>query len=261
MEIKVALGQMAIALARPDQNVETARALAAQAADQEVDLLILPELWPSGYDLARAHRYAEPLDRGPFAVMAGLAQEHHLHVVGTCLEEHPTGKPRNTAALYGPDGKREAVYHKVHLFAPMGEVEHLTAGDDLPVFDLPWGRVALAICYDLRFPEMWIRYANAHAELVLIPAEWPVSRVEHWRLLLRARAVENQFFVAGCNRAGSDQDGEFPGHSAVIDPSGRVLVEAGAEPGLFVATLDLDEVERRRRRNFWIKDRRPDVYG
>jgi predicted amidohydrolase len=143
----------------------------------------------------------------------------------------------------------------------MGEQEHMTAGNALPTFDLPWGRTALAVCYDLRFPEMWRLYTAAGVHLILIPAEWPVRRVEHWRLLLRARAVENQLFVAGCNRAGTDADGEFGGHSAAVDPWGRVLVEGEREPGLFLAALDLEEVRRNRSLLPFLDDRRPDVYG
>jgi predicted amidohydrolase len=177
------------------------------------------------------------------------------------LEANPGGQPFNTATLYGPDGERVGAYRKVHLFAPMGDREHMTAGDALPLFDLPWGRTALAVCYDLRFPEQWRQYTWAGARLIVIPAEWPVHRVEHWRLLLRARAVENQLFVAGCNRTGTDTDGEYGGHSAAVDPWGRVLVEGGAEPGLYVATLDLDEVERARGLFTFLEDRRPEVYG
>jgi omega-amidase len=145
----------------------------------------------------------------------------------------------------------------------MGEVDHLSAGDALPTFDLPWGRTALAICYDLRFPEMWRRYTEAGARLIIIPAEWPARRVEQWRLLLRARAVENQLFVAGCNRAGEGPDAgdRFGGYSAVVDPWGRLLVEGGEEPGLFLASLDMGEVERCRRLFPWLQDRRPELYG
>jgi predicted amidohydrolase len=143
----------------------------------------------------------------------------------------------------------------------LGEVEHLTPGDALPVFELPWGTVAMAICYDLRFPELWRRFADAGAQLILIPAEWPIRRVEHWRLLLRARAVENQLYVAGCNRAGGDADGKFGGHSAAVDPWARVLVEGGSEPNLLVTPIDLDDVARARRLFPFLTDRRPDVYG
>jgi predicted amidohydrolase len=143
----------------------------------------------------------------------------------------------------------------------MGEVEHMAPGDALPVYDLPWGRTALAICYDLRFPELWRRYLESGARLILIPAEWPARRVEHWQLLLRARAIENQLFVVGCNRAGSDADGEYGGYSAAVDPWGKVLVEGGSEPGLFFCNLDLDEVARSRTLFPWLQDRRPEVYG
>ncbi len=261
MEITIALAQMAVALGQPEPNKATARSLGTQAAAQGADLLLLPELWATGYDLDRSDEYAAPLDAGHFALMAGLAQTHGLYVVGTALEANPRGRPYNTAALYGPDGGLRGAYRKVHLWAPLGEVEHMTPGEALPAFDLPWGRVALAICYDLRFPELWRRYADAGAQLILIPAEWPTRRVEHWRLLLQARAVENQLFVAGCNRAGAGADGEFGGHSAVVDPWAQRRVEAGPEPGLFVTSLDLDEVERNRRLFPFLADRRPEVYG
>lgn len=260
MEITLALAQMDIVLGEPDENVATARTLVAQAANEGANLVLLPELWPTGYDLEHKDRYTTALDEGHFALMADLARAHQLFVAGTALEANPHGKPFNTAALYGPDGGQLGVYRKVHLWAPLGEVDHMTPGNTLPTFDLPWGRIALAICYDLRFPELWRRYAGAGAQLILIPAEWPVHRVEHWQLLLRARAVENQLFVAGCNRAGTDKDGEFGGHSAVVDPWARVLVEGDSGTGLFVATLDLDEVARARQLFPFLTDRRPEVY-
>ena len=262
MQLTIALAQMAIVPGRPDLNEAEARRLAAQASAAGAGLLLLPELWPTGYDLARAAEYAAPLDGGHFALMAGIARTYGLYLLGTALEANPAGRPYNTAALYTPDGRRAASYRKVHLFAPMGEVDHLLPGDALPVFDLPWGRTALAICYDLRFPEIWRRYTQAGAHLILIPAEWPIRRVEHWRLLLRARAVENQLFVAGCNRAGQGPDAPDPfgGHSAAVDPWGRVLVEGDLEPGLFLATLDMAEVADCRRTVPWLDDRRPDLY-
>jgi omega-amidase len=261
MEITIALAQMAVALGEPEQNRATAQSMAAQAAVQGADLLLLPELWATGYDLDRSDDYAAPLDAGHFALMAGLARAHGLYVVGTALEANSSGRPYNTAALYGPEGDLRGAYRKVHLWAPLGEVEHMTPGDSLPAFDLPWGRVALSICYDLRFPELWRHYADAGAQLILIPAEWPSRRVEHWRLLLRARAVENQLFVAGCNRAGTGADGVFGGHSAVVDPWAHGLVEAGPEPGLFVTSVDLDQVARSRELFPFLADRRPEVYG
>jgi omega-amidase len=261
MELVIALAQMAIATGNQEQNYKAARDWAAQASAQGANLLLLPELWSTGYDLARARNDAAPLDHGAFALMAEMARGQALYVAGTALEANPSRGPFNTAALYGPDGRLVGAYRKVHLYPPMGETRYLSRGDALPAFDLPWGRTALAICYDLRFPELWRRYMAAGVHLILIPAEWPVPRVEHWRLLLRARAVENQLFVAGCNRAGADTEEAFGGHSAVVDPWGYVLVEGSLEAGLFVATLDMDEVGRCRHLFPFLEDRQPDVTG
>ena len=262
MELRIAIAQMSIVPGRPEVNHAAAREFAAQAAAAGAGLLMLPELWATGYDLAHAGEYAAPLDGGHFQWMAGLAQAYGLYALGTGLEANPAGRPFNTAALFGPQGELLATYQKTHLFPPLGETVHMTPGAAAPVFDLPWGRTALAICYDLRFPELWRRFMAAGARLVLIPAEWPIRRVEHWRLLLRARAVENQLFVAGCNRAGEGPDtpDPFGGYSAVVDAWGHVLVEAGTDPELILATLDLDEVERCRTTFPWLADRRPDIY-
>ena len=262
MELTVAMAQMSIVPGRPEANHAAARGLAAQAAAAGAGLLMLPELWATGYDLEHAEESAAALDAGHFRWMAELAQAYGLAVMGTALEANPAGRPFNTAALYNPQGERLAAYHKVHLFPPLGEPEHMTAGEAAPVFDLPWGRTALAICYDLRFPELWRRFMAAGARLVLIPAEWPIRRVEHWRLLLRARAIENQFFVVGCNRVGEGPDvkDHFGGYSTAVDPWGRVVADAGDTPGLVMARLELDEVERCRGIFPWLEDRRPDVY-
>jgi len=263
MKLTVSLGQMAVVPGEQSTNEAAARSLAAQAAAEGADLLLLPELWSSGYDLARAAEHAAPLGEGPFAVMADLARAHQLYVGGTALEVNPAGRPYNSAVLYTPQGTLAATYHKVHLWGPLGELKHMTAGGTLPVFELPWGRVALGVCYDLRFPELWRCYAEGGAILVLVPAAWPSRRIEHWRLLLRARAVENQFFVVGCNRAGGGSDADqdrFGGCSALSDPWGYVLAEGGPEPGLLSASLDLDEVARARRRFPFLGDRRPEVY-
>lgn len=264
MKLTISLAQMAVVAGEPAANAMAARKLAAQAAGEGADLLLLPELWSSGYHLDQAVEHAAPLGEGAFAVMADLARVHQIYVAGTALEANPVGRPFNTAVLYGPQGALAASYHKVHLWGPLGEPAYMTPGDALPVFELPWGPVSLAVCYDLRFPELWRGYVDAGAILVLIPAAWPSRRIEHWRLLLRARAVENQFFVAGCNRAGGGSDAgqdRFGGYSSVSDPWGRVLAEGGPEPELLFAKLDLDEVARARHLFPFLEDRRPALYG
>ncbi|HIE38619.1 MAG TPA: carbon-nitrogen family hydrolase [Anaerolineales bacterium] len=257
--LTIALGQMDVPVGRPEVTLARARALAAEARQAEADFLLLPELWLHGYDLKRAAEWATPLGEGGFATMAALAREFSLYLAGSLLEQH-ADNTFNTAVLYGPDGSLLGAYRKVHLFRLMQEPQYLAPGDRATLCPTPWGPVGLAICYDLRFPELFRAMALAGAVLFLIPAQWPVRRIEAWSLLARARAVENELFVATCNRVGSDGSAVFPGRSAVVDPWGHALVEGDDQEGLLVAHVDLREMRKARRYLTVFQDRRPEAY-
>jgi predicted amidohydrolase len=244
----------------PTANLAEARRLIEQAAAHQAKLVVLPELWSTGYDLTRAQRHAASADTGIFAETAELAREHEVEIVGSCLMDLGSGRVGNTAVYVDAKGQRLGIYSKTHLFRLMQEDQFLAAGDSSVVVDTSWGRVGLAICYDLRFPELWRKYALQDAIAVIIPAEWPHPRCAHWRTLLRARAIENQSFVIACNRVGQDPNNQFCGQSCVIDPSGEVLVEGDDQPGLLLADLDLSLVERTRARIPVFADRRPEIY-
>jgi omega-amidase len=262
MKLHVAVGQMNIALGEPEANLRTVQALAAQAAEAGAELLLLPELWGSGYLLERAAELADELNMGLFSAVATLARHHRVAICGSLLEwDAGTGKAYNTATLYDADGRLRGSYRKTHLIGLMEEDRYLSAGDHAPIFQMPWGSVALAICYDLRFPELFRRYALDGTSIILLPSEWPTARIEHWRTLLRARAIENQCFVVACNRVGADRANTFGGCSAAIDPWGSVLAEADDMPDLLLAVLDLELVEKARSFLPVMHDRRPDVYG
>ena len=194
---------MTVDAAKPKENLALARELAKEASDAKGDVLVLPELWLHGYDLERAAEFAAPLGEGGFAEMAQLASQHRLHVAGSLLELHADGIS-NKAALYDTQGILLGAYRKLHLFRPMAEDRHLAPGKRPVLCQTGWGPVGLAICYDLRFPELFRALALAGAVIVLVPAQWPAERAEAWGLLVRARAAENQLFVAGCNRVGGD---------------------------------------------------------
>jgi len=257
--MRVALVQMEIELGRPDANRQRAAAL-VRAAARDSDLVMLPEMWTTGYalsDLAGnlADRDGEPTG----AYLSALAHECGVYLAGSAADERG-GRVFNRATLYGPDGVCLATYDKVHLVPMMAEHQYLAPGNKLvtaPVAGVPAG---LAICYDLRFPELFRSLALAGAQIMLIPAEWPAQRLHHWRTLLVARAIENQCFVLGCNRVGSDGANQFPGHSLVVDPWGKILAEGGEEEAVVRATLDLAQVADIRSRIPVFRDRRPDLY-
>lgn len=261
----LSLAQMDCRQGEPEENFATATALVAEAARRGSDLVLLPELWSTAYALDRAPEFASPLaqipdDGGWFGRFAGLARKHHVWLAGSLLEAR-AGHFYNCLAVYDDAGRLRAAYRKIHLFRLMDEEQYLAPGEELVTVDLPWGRAGLAICYDLRFPELFRRYALDQARLILLPAEWPHPRRPHWRTLLRARAIENQCFVAACNRVGTTDTNSFFGASAVIDPWGEALVEGGEAPMLLTVTIDLGLADAARKRIPVFADRRADLYG
>jgi predicted amidohydrolase len=170
------------------------------------------------------------------------------------------GRYGNTAVLFDAAGVAQASYSKVHLFRLMSEDQYLTAGEELAIVDFAGVKAGLAICYDLRFPEIFRRYALDGAQMVFLPSEWPHPRLAHWQTLLRARAIENQLFMIACNRTGKSRETAFFGHSCMIDPWGESVIEGGESPMLLTATIDTAMVDEVRTRIPVFADRRPALY-
>jgi omega-amidase len=259
MRVSISLGQMNIRFGDTGANFEQARAWAREARRRGSALLLFPELFLSGYDFANRNRHASSPGEGAFGQLSALAREHGIALGGTVLELSK-GNFHNTFTLFGAEGNCLALYRKTHLFSPMEERRFLTAGEAFISVNAPWGATGLAICYDLRFPEMIRRYALLGVQMLLLPAQWPEKRIDHWQTLLRARAIENQLFVAGCNCAGVSGTETFGGHSALIDPWGRTVIEGRDATELLTAEIDMDMVENVRRDFPVLDDRRSDLY-
>jgi predicted amidohydrolase len=259
MKLKVALAQMDIALGKPEANLEKALEMISQAKAQGSEMVVLPEIWSTGYDLEREEEYAR-VNEGIAEQLASAAREHSIYIIGSLIAMRE-GRYYNSATIFSPDGALVGRYDKAHLFPLLEEDRYFAPGQEMPLFDLPWGRTALAICYDLRFPELFRHYALAGAKMVFLPAEWPYPRLEHWRVLLRARAIENQYFVVACNRVGEGRGYRYFGHSAICDPGGVAIVEGGEEEALLWGEIDLASVEEARRIIPVFRDRREDLYG
>lgn len=258
--LTLSLAQIDIALGDPRRNLEAVHPLVFDAYQRGSVLLVLPELWTTGYDLERANELAETLDGYTARVLSGWAMGYRLWITGSLLLRTAAGV-YNAAPVFGPEGQILAPYCKIHRFGPMAEDRWLAAGDAPGLFDLPWGKTGLAICYDLRFPELLRGYAAAGARLILLPSEWPHPRLSHWQTLLRARAIEDQCFIAAANRVGSDRANSFCGHSAIIDPWGETVAEADGDSTLLLtASIDLAQADEVRRRIPVLSDRRPECY-
>lgn len=219
----------------------------------------LPELWCSGYDLARV---VGSSDWDQEVELLRSESARAPSILGGSVPEFRTGhdRPSNCAVAF-ERGEIVARYRKVHLFGPLGESDFLRPGDERPrVFEIGGLRCAMAVCYDLRFPELFRPLAGDGVELIHVCAQWPAVRISQWRSLLVARAIENQCYVLGVNRLGFHGSLRFGGNSLLVDPSGVVVVDAGEGQGLFVGEIDAKRVSTLRREFPVFQDRRRDLY-
>jgi len=259
MSINIALAQMTLTLGEPEKNYQKVYDWVDKAASQGADIILLPELWASGFDLKNCKSYAAPLHEGDFARMRSLAEEHKITIGGSLIEQD-TDAFYNTFVLYDQSGAIINSYRKVHLFRMLNEEQYFKAGDRLVIAETEWGKIGMATCYDLRFPEMFLAYRVKGVELILVVAEWAQRRIAHWQQLLQARAIENQCFIAAVNKTGASQGEKLGGCSAVINPMGEYLVEGGEKEELLLAEINLKEVKKIRRWMPVMQDRKPKVY-
>ena len=241
-----------------DANLQQACRALQRAHDQGVRLAVLPEMWSSGYDYKRLAELADETPRVA-AELAELSARLDLVIVGS-LPEKDQGSLYNTAFVHDR-GQELGRYRKLHLFSPMKEDRYLASGDKTLVVPTSVGRLGLAICYDLRFPEMFRKLALDGAELVCLPAQWPSPRQLHWRTLIRARAIENQYFLVAANNCGQLGNLHFFGMSLIVSPRGEFLAEGGEDMAEPSALLDFTDMATYRKEIPAWHDRRPEIYG
>lgn len=224
------------------ESLARAAALAEEAREAGADLLLLPEQFATGWSAAEPRAEPHILPN-----LCRTAAEHGIWVVGSCYEGYV--RPRNMTYAISPEGRVAAAYAKVHLFSPDGENRACTPGTAPATFVAGGIRFALAICYDLRFSELFAHYAASGADCVLVPAAWPASRLAQWDLLMRARALEGEYYVAGANAG--------PG-SCITGPDGEPVGEEKRD--LVLGEIDLTRISTMRAAVPVGKDRRPDLY-
>ncbi|MDA5108500.1 carbon-nitrogen family hydrolase [Brevibacillus thermoruber] len=262
MKWNVALLQMDIAFGRPDLNAATVRRLVNQLAEaeQQPDLVVLPELWDTGYDLTRLDEIADDNGERAKALLREAAVQLKAHVIGGSVAERRDGRVYNTTFVFDREGNLAGSYSKAHLFRLMDEEKYLAAGEKPGLYILDGQTTGSVICYDIRFPE-WLRvHALKGAKVMCVPAQWPHPRLDHWRQLLIARAIENQMYVVACNRVGEGGGNTFCGHSMVVNPWGEVIAEGMQQEEIVYAELDLALVDEVRGRIPVFADRRTELY-
>ncbi|MFT5468394.1 MAG: omega-amidase [Verrucomicrobiales bacterium] len=206
-------------------NFDKVQQLLAEETIEPGALIVLPEMFSSGFSM-NVDRIAEESPSQAEGFLSELAMKHKSWTVGGLVFSQGNGRGRNELAVFGPDGGLVGRYQKNHCFTYTKEAYHYDRGEEILTFDWRGFTVCPTICYDLRFPELYRRGVKAGANLFINIACWPEIRSEHWTTLLRARAMENQAIVVGCNRVGEDPTWDHAGRTMIIDEQGRVLENA-----------------------------------
>lgn len=243
-QVRVAAIQMAVVSGEPKKNMVRAEALLNEAARKGARAALLPELWTTGYALERFGEVAVDCGEETLRFLQGEARKLGMAIVGGSFPVIGDGGVYSACYIIWPDGSILGSYSKEHLFPLLKEPQFLQPGRPGVVANTPLGKWATLICFDIRFPESARRLAYLGARVLWVPAEWPHPRLEHWRTLLRARAIENQFFVVAANRTGQGEGSNWCGHSTIIDPWGDVLAEANEEEAVITADLDMNLVDQ-----------------
>jgi predicted amidohydrolase len=252
--MKIAAVQHDIVWEDPPANFARLAPMIEHAAADGVRLVVLTEMYATGFSMD-TDRIAEPFDGPSAQFLVDQARAHGLWVCGSVPERQPGhARPSNCLVLAGPDGTVHR-YCKIHPFSYSGEDERYDAGDQLVTVNVEGVRLSLFVCYDLRFADEFWALAR-DTDCYLIPANWPEQRRDHWRTLLRARAIENLAYVVGANRVGSGGGADYVGDSAIVGPFGEELAD-GADAGeaILVADVDPEIVAKTRARYPFLDDR------
>lgn len=251
-------------------NIERAKAMIDKAADSGASIVVLPEMFNCPYDNRFFPEFAESFPGGStLRMLSNVAAEKNIYLFGGSVPEADGGNIYNSCFVFGPDGSLLARHRKAHLFdveleqgISFKESAVLSPGNEITVVDTELGRIGVAICYDIRFPELARAVALKGASLLLVPAAFnTVTGPAHWELTMRMRAVDNQLYVAAASPARNDRASYVAyGHSIVTDPWGEVLGSLDEKEGLLLVQIDLDRLKQVRSEFPLLKHRRTDMY-
>ena len=250
MKIKVL--QFKPILGEVERNIKTVKEMMFNAVAESPDVIVLPELWSTGFYPEPIENFADKNGQNTCELLSAISKKYKINIVGGTTIVENDGQFYNRCFVFNRYGENIATYDKIHLFSMSGEDKVFTRGKNIPIFEIDGIKSSVAVCYDVRFPELIRKAALNDISILFLPAAWPLKRLSHWQILTRARAIENQIFIVAVNTAG---------HSAIIDPWGEVLAET--EIGTEILDFDINfnvraDIKRRMavfddRRDFEIK--------
>ena len=270
MERYLRIASVQLAQRRTKQETyEHIRELVSEIPDGAADLVMLPEMWNGPYEAKLFPTFAEPEGGPSWQFLSDLAKARGVYLCGGSIAERECDRVYNAAYVFDPEGREIAKHRKMHLFdidvkggQRFFESDTLSPGNSVTVFDTPFCRIGLCVCYDIRFPELSRLMVDSGAKVILVPAAFNLTTgPAHWELLFRARAVDNQVYTVGVAPA-RDPNASYQswGHSIVCSPWGEVLMQMDEREAVAITELDLDRLEQVRSELPVLRQRRPDVY-
>jgi omega-amidase len=245
---KIAAIQIDIEPGNKEKNLASAIEKIEEAISNKANIICLPELFNTGFLLEEMHNIAEEPQGDTIKILSSIAKEQNVNILAGSIAVKEEAHLFNTSYVINSKGNIAGTYRKIHLFPLMNEDKYFTHGNKLTIARLESCMVGLMICYDIRFPEIARLLALKGSELLFVPAAFPKPRLNHWKILLQARAVENQFYVVGVNRVGSDKTGSYFGHSMIIDPWGEILCEAGENEEIIYGEIETNRINKVRKK-------------
>jgi len=228
----------------PEKSLAKSEIFIRHAAASGADIICFPEQFATGWDPCSPSN-VENIDDRIIPTLQRYAREAGICILGSFRERFTPG-PRNTSVAIGSDGRILTTYSKIHLFTPAHENRTFTSGTGLGIFSVGSLTCGIAICYDLRFPEVFSAYARSGVKVVFVPAAWPASRIRHWELFISARAAENQMYIVGINTTGKTPVDTYSGGSLTADPHGMIISRAHDAEQLIFIDLDPTVVDTAR---------------
>ncbi len=251
---------MNISLGNVQKNRLQAVAMIEKAIQDGPDVIVLPELWNTGFFPENVKKLADLKGEPSCSFLSELAAKYRINLVGGSIASKEDDRIYNINYVFDRKGKIISRYKKIHLFSPSGEDNYFKHGNEISVYEIDGIKAATIICYDLRFVELVRILALKGVQILFIVAQWPHPRLEHWQILLKARAIENQLFIAAVNTVGKAKELIFCGNSMLINPWGKVLADAKEEVSILAYEIDFADIHDIRKKMNIFRDRQPTTY-
>jgi len=262
INMKISILQLDVKMCNLEKNYITVKNMITKASEEKADIVCIPEMWNIGFlPIKCIDDYCDDDGKITKNMFSSLAVENNVNIIAGSVANKRLEKTYNTSFIFDRKGNCVAEYDKIHLFSNMNEDKAFNSGNKIVTFEIDGIKCGIIICYDLRFVELSRKLALEGIKILFVVAQWPKERIEHWEILNRARAIENQIFVVAANGCGKFKDIKYGGNSLIISPQGKILSKGKTKEGLISYDIDINEIDLVRSKLNVFADRKEELYN